>query len=136
MVAYSKKVMKPKKRTVKRRKQSGGGCSNYALLSDVFPKQIDVVNEVKNIVTDSLEGTKPMSELEAAKTVETVVETVQEVIPEIPSQKIENAVVETISEHNVQNGGKKLRKSKKKRTIKKKPATKKKTTTKRKTTRK
>lgn len=90
--------------------QKGGSC-NYALLSDVFPKQEVVVEEVKNIMDASIKGTVPMTEQQAVETSEVVVDTVQEIVPGISPGKIQEVVQASISENNVQMGGKPLRKT-------------------------
>lgn len=115
----------------RRTKQKGGSCGGYSLISDAFPSQTDVVTEVKSIMDASLKGTEPMTQAEAAKTSEVVVDTVKEVVPGISPGKIQDVVMNSISKNNVQMGGKPLRK---RTTRKKTTATKKKTTTKRKTT--
>lgn len=90
--------------------QKGGSC-NYALLSDVFPKQEVVVEEVKNIMDASIKGTVPMTEQQAVETSEVVIDTVQEIVPGISPGKIQEVVQASISANNVQMGGKPLRKT-------------------------
>lgn len=91
------------------RKQKGGNCGNYALLSDVFPQHQAVVQEVKDIMDSSLEGTPAMNEAEAAKTTKVVVGTVKEIVPGISPGKIQDVVRSSISKNNVQMGGKRLK---------------------------
>ena len=117
----AKKVTYKPKKTVKKqttKKQKGGSCLSYSLLSDVYPKPAEVISEVKSIMNESLEGTKPMTETQAMKTVDVVVDTVKEVAPQVPKVDIKNAVIDSISKNNVQNGGKKLRKTYMKKTKK------------------
>lgn len=105
--------VKPKQKTTKKpvRKQRGGNCTRYSNISDVFTKPMNIVTEVKSVVADTVANTAPMTETQAAKTVSTVVDTVKEVAPEVPTNDIQDAVIEAISENNVQQGGKRLRKT-------------------------